>query len=64
VKNPPAPKRVQMPLKHFPKTQILLYGDLGCLNKKSPSELLRDIGEIGRMLKALIKSLENKHLDP
>ncbi|MFO7667181.1 MAG: four helix bundle protein [Desulfobacterales bacterium] len=32
--------------------------------KESLSELLRDIGEVERMLKALIKSLENKHLNP
>jgi hypothetical protein len=37
---------------------------LGYLNKESPSELQRDIGEVERMLKALIKSLENKHLNP
>ena len=32
--------------------------------KESLSEILRDIGEVERMLKALIKSLENKHLNP
>jgi len=46
------------------ETQILLSGDLGYLNKESLSELHRDIGEVERMLKALIKSLENKHLNP
>jgi hypothetical protein len=46
------------------ETQILLSGDLGYLNKESLSELLRDIGEVERMLKALIKSLKNKHLNP
>ncbi len=46
------------------ETQILLSGDLDYLNKESLSELLRDIGEVERMLKALIKSLENKHLNP
>jgi len=46
------------------ETQILLSGDLGYLNKESLSELQRDIGDIERMLKALIKSLENKHLNP
>ena len=46
------------------ETQILLSGDLGYLNKESLSELQRDIGEVERMLKALIKSLENKHLNP
>jgi four helix bundle protein len=46
------------------ETQILLSGDLGYLNEESLSELQRDIGEVERMLKALIKSLENKHLNP
>ena len=46
------------------ETQILLSGDLGYLNKESISKLQRDIGEVERMLKALIKSLENKHLNP
>ena len=46
------------------ETQILLSGDLGYLNKESLSELQRDIGEVERMLKALIKSLETKHLNP
>jgi four helix bundle protein len=45
------------------ETQLLLSGDLGYLNKESLSELQRDIGEVERMLKALIKSLENKHLN-
>ncbi len=43
------------------ETQILLSGDLDYLNKESLSELQRDIGEVERMLKSLIKSLENKH---
>jgi hypothetical protein len=30
----------------------------------SLSEHLRDIGEVERMLNALIKLLENKHLNP
>jgi len=38
------------------KLEILLAGEWGTLNK--------NIGEIGRMLKALIKSLENKPLNP
>ncbi len=47
------------------ETQILLSGDLGYLNtEESLSELQRDIGEVERMLKSLIKSLENKHLNP
>jgi four helix bundle protein len=46
------------------ETQLLLSGDLGYLNKENLSELQRDIGEVERMLKALIKSLENKRLNP
>jgi len=39
-------------------------GILGYLNKESLSELQRDIGDVERILKSLIKSLENKHLNP
>ena len=46
------------------ETQLLLSGDLGYLDKESLSGLQRDIGEVERMMKALIKSLENKHLTP
>ena len=46
------------------ETQLLLSGELGYLNKENLSELQRDIGEVERMLKALIKSLENKPLNP
>jgi four helix bundle protein len=46
------------------ETQIILSGELGYLNKESLLELQRDIGEVERMLKALIKSLENKPLTP
>ena len=46
------------------ETQFFLSGDLGYLRKESLSKLQRDIGEVERMLKALIKSLENKPLNP
>lgn len=46
------------------ETQLLLSGDLSYLNKEKASEFQRDIGEVERMLKALIKSLENKRLNP
>jgi len=46
------------------ETQLLLSGDLGYLDKESLSGLQRDIGEVERMTKALIKSLENKRLNP
>lgn len=46
------------------ETQVLLSGDLGYINTEKLKELQNDIGEVERMLKALIKSLENKHLNP
>ena len=46
------------------ETQLLLSGDLGYLNKENLSELQKDIGEVERMLKALIQSLEKKPLNP
>jgi four helix bundle protein len=46
------------------ETQILLAGDLDLIEKGELGKLKKDIAEIERMLKALIKSLENKHLNP
>jgi four helix bundle protein len=46
------------------ETQTLLAGDLGYTKDDRMFELQGDIGEVERMLKALIKSLENKHLNP
>ena len=46
------------------ETQILLSGDLNLIEKGELSKLKKDIAEIERMLKALIKSLENKPLNP
>ena len=46
------------------ETQILLAGDLGFIVKGELGTVKKDIAEIERMLKALIKSLENKHLNP
>ena len=40
------------------ETQILLAGDLDSIEKGELSILKKDIAEIERMLKALIKSLE------
>lgn len=40
------------------ETQILLSGDLGYINRESLEELKDKVGEIERMLKALINSLE------
>ncbi len=50
-------------LKNY-KEQILLAGDLGLIEKGVLGRLKKDIAEIERMLKALIKSLENKPLNP
>ncbi len=46
------------------ETQILLAGDLGLIEKVVMGRLKKDIAEIERMLKALIKSSENKPLNP
>jgi len=46
------------------ETQILLTGDLYLIKKGELSALNKDIAEIERMLKALIKSLENKPSNP
>lgn len=43
------------------ETQILLSGDLGYINNAIIEKIEKDIGDIERMLKALIKSLEHKH---
>jgi four helix bundle protein len=46
------------------ETQILLAGDLDLIEESELSILKKDIAEIERMLKALIKSLKNKPLNP
>ena len=45
-------------------TQISLSGDLGYMRAQEKEILQSSIGEVERMLKALIKSLENKHSTP
>ena len=42
------------------ETQMMISGDLGYMGKERLQELREEIGDIERMLKALIKSLENK----
>jgi four helix bundle protein len=44
------------------ETQILLAGDSGYIEKGELGSAKRNLAEIERMLKALITSLENKHL--
>ncbi len=46
------------------ETQILLAGDLDLIEKGELGTLKKDIAEIERMFKALIKSPENKPLNP
>ena len=46
------------------ETQVLLAGDLDSIEKGELGKLEKDIAEIERMLIALIKSLENKPLNP
>ena len=46
------------------ETQILLAGDLGYIGKGESGTAKQGIAEIVRMLKALIKSLEIKQLNP
>jgi len=46
------------------ETQILLAGDLDLIEKGEWGTLKKDIAEVERMLKALIKSLENNALNP
>ena len=46
------------------ETQIMLAGDLGYIDSDILEGIKNDIYEVERMLKALIKSLENKHLNP
>jgi hypothetical protein len=42
----------------------LLAGDLALIEKGEPGTLKKNIAEIERMLKAMIKSLKNKSLNP
>ena len=46
------------------ETQILLAGDFGFIENGESEKAKKRVAEIERMLKALIKSLENKHLNP
>ena len=46
------------------ETQILLAGDSDLIEKDELGTTRKDISEIERMLKAVIKSLENKPLSP
>ena len=42
----------------------MISGDLGYVKKEELQELREEIGDVEQMLKAVIKTLENKHLNP
>ena len=42
----------------------MISGDLGYVRKERLQELREEIGDAERTLKAMIKPLENKHLNP
>ncbi len=42
----------------------MLSDDLGYMGKERLQELIEEIGDGERKLKAMIKSLENNHLNP
>jgi len=46
------------------ETQTLLCGDLGYIESATLDEIKAEIQAVERMLKALIRSLENKPSDP
>ncbi|MBM4055481.1 MAG: four helix bundle protein [Planctomycetes bacterium] len=46
------------------ETQVLLSGDLDYVEPERIETLQKNLGEVERMLKALIKSLETKHSNP
>jgi four helix bundle protein len=46
------------------ETQLLLSNDLGYIKREEIKEIEVEMGEVERMLKALIKSLENKNSNP
>jgi four helix bundle protein len=46
------------------ETQVLLSYDLGYIKDEYMKKIQEEIGEVERMLKALIKSLENKRSSP
>ena len=45
------------------ETQTIISGDLDYMKKDKLHELREELGDVERMLKALIKSLKNKHLN-
>jgi hypothetical protein len=46
------------------ETQVLLSGALNYANNKDLKALKDEIGEVEKMLKELVNSVKNTHLDP
>ncbi len=46
------------------ETQTMISSDLNYMKKEKLQKLREELGDVERMLKAMIKSLENKHLNP
>ena len=46
------------------ETQLIWAGELDLIEKGEMDTIIKDIADVERMLKALIRSLENKPLDP
>ena len=46
------------------ETQTMISGDLDYMKKERLQEIREELGDVERMLKAMINSLENKHLNP
>ena len=42
----------------------MISGDLDYMKEEKLQELRKELGGVERMLKAMINSLENKHLNP
>ena len=42
---------------------MMISGDLGYLEKERFQELRNEVGDVETMLKAIVKSLGNKHLN-
>jgi hypothetical protein len=51
-------------IRPLPETQILLAVDLGFIDTDKLAKAIGSVKEVERMLKALIRTLEQKNLDP
>ena len=57
-------KELQVWQKAYQQRLVILSSDLGYIKAEDIEKLQENMGAIERMLKGLIKSLENKHLNP